>query len=203
VRARHRRLEAAAARPCQAASAPGALKRSPRCPGTRLAPHGGPDLDHRFPLTVSAGRAYHGIGGAGSAPGSFDQHDPPDRPGGAGYAGEKLDEFLVAAASSIGDPVFGLPQVVWPEVGHVTKLLLTEVLLPANFRTLRPKVRISARCKRSALAAGMGSRLSIRLAIQRSSEPSLRAALYYPRRRFPPNATFAAHRAAPCDKFVA
>jgi Transglycosylase SLT domain len=24
---------------------------------------GGPDLDHRFPRTVSAGRAYHGIGG--------------------------------------------------------------------------------------------------------------------------------------------
>jgi hypothetical protein len=42
MRARHRRLEAAAATPSQAASAPGALKRSPAMPGgTRLAPHGG------------------------------------------------------------------------------------------------------------------------------------------------------------------
>ena len=40
-RARHRRLEAAAATPSQAASAPGALKRSPEMPGgTRLAPPG-------------------------------------------------------------------------------------------------------------------------------------------------------------------
>jgi hypothetical protein len=37
-----------------------------------------------------------------------------------------------AAACSFGDPAFGLSQVVWAEVGHVTKLLLTEVLLPAK-----------------------------------------------------------------------
>jgi hypothetical protein len=90
VRARHRRLEAAAATPCQAASAPGALKRSPEMPGgTRLAPHVGPDLDHRFPLTVSAGRAYHRIGGARSASGSFDQSHVQSLP--ARRLGDKSD----------------------------------------------------------------------------------------------------------------
>ena len=41
--------------------------------GTRLAPCGGPDVDHRIPLTVSADRAYHGIDGAESASGPCDQ----------------------------------------------------------------------------------------------------------------------------------
>jgi len=53
--------------------------------GTR----GGPDLDHRFPLTVSAGRAYHGIGGAGSASGSFDQSHVQSLP--AKRLGDKSD----------------------------------------------------------------------------------------------------------------
>ena len=73
-RARHRRLEATAATPCQAASAPEDPEAVPR--DARRHPvntSGGPDLDHRFPRTVSAGRAYRGIGRAGSASGSFDQ----------------------------------------------------------------------------------------------------------------------------------
>jgi hypothetical protein len=54
-----------------------------------VTPHGGPDLDHRFPLTVSAGRAYHGIGGAGSASGSFDQSHVQSLP--AKRLGDKFD----------------------------------------------------------------------------------------------------------------
>ena len=54
-----------------------------------VTPHGGPDLDHRFPLTVSAGRAYPGIGGAGSASGSFDQSHVQSLP--AKRLGDKSD----------------------------------------------------------------------------------------------------------------